>query len=186
MGGSLGPVVQAVPAVQERSIEIQIRREGVRRLLGIGMTTGSRARIRARCCSLKNTDIRGRERRPVGRPHLLPRLLPHQIAVVRIIVRPANIPAPCASRKSIVTPAAREAVTGAVIKTRKTEVWIRRVGRVDFESGEALLRWCGKVLGKSVCESGGGLTLTSRRCPLILACHQPDGFDADAYPYLCP
>ena len=125
MGGSLGPVVQAVPAVQERSIEIQIRREGVRRLLGIGMTTGSRARIRARCCSLKNTDIRGRERRPVGRPHLLPRLLPHQIAVVRIIVRPANIPAPCASRKSIVTPAAREAVTGAVIKTRKTEVWLR-------------------------------------------------------------
>lgn len=138
MGGSLGPVVQAVPAVQERSIEIQIHREGVRRLLGIGMTTGSRARIRARCCSLKNTDIRGRERRPVGRPHLRPRLLP--IAVVRIIVRPANTPAPCASRKSIVTPAAREAVTGAVIKTRKTEVWIRRVGRVDFESGEASLR----------------------------------------------
>jgi len=123
MGGSLGPVVQAVPAVQERSIEIQIHREGVRRLLGIGMTTGSRARIRARCCSLKNTDIRGRERRPVGRPHLLPRLLP--IAVVRIIVRPANIPAPCASRKSIVIPAARELVTGAVIKKIKTEVWLR-------------------------------------------------------------
>jgi hypothetical protein len=86
---------------------------------------------------------------------------------VRIIVRPANIPAPCANRKSIVIPAAREAVTGAVIKTRKTEVWLRRVGRVDFESGEASLCWCGKVLGKSVCESGGGLTLTSRRCPLF-------------------
>jgi hypothetical protein len=147
------------------------------------MTTGSRALIRARCCSLKNTDIRGRERRPVGRPHLLPRLLP--IAVVRIIVRPANIPAPCASRKSIVIPAAREAVTGAVIRARKTEQWLRG-GRVVFASGEASLRWCGKVLGKSVCESGGGLTLTSRCSPLILVCHQPDGFDADAYPYLCP
>lgn len=119
-GGSLVPVVQAV---QERSIDIQIHRGAVRRLLGIGMMTVSRALIRGRCCSRKNTDILGSERRPVGRPHLLPRLLPS--AVVRIIVRPANIPAPCASRKSIVIPEVREAVSGAVIKARKTEVWLR-------------------------------------------------------------